>query len=131
MKGMRLAYSSFIVSTGLGLASFFTVEALIPKTADAATIHLKCWMTGNSGKARQLKLTFNEARQKVTITTGNGTKLTFINPFITQNYIMVNHKVNEVTFDLKVNRITGKAIRKRRGFEIASGNCTKSINRKF
>ena len=131
MKGMGLAYFSFIASAGLGLASFFAVEALIPKTADAASIHLKCWMSGNMGKTRQIKLTFNEAKQKVAITTGNGTKLTFINPFITQNYIMVNHKVNGVPFDLKVNRLTGKAIRKRRGIEIASGNCTKSIKRKF
>ena len=133
MKGMRLACFSFAANAGLALASFFTIEALVPKTALAASIHLQCRMVTTNGKVHPIKFSFNEKKKTVAITNESGTTRKFKNAFITQNQIMVSHKVNGVPFDLKVNRITGKAIRTRRGIEVASGNCTKTkkIKRKF
>ena len=90
-------------------------------------------MISTGGKTRQIKFTFNEATKNVTIISGSGTIRKFNNAFITYSHIMVSHKVNGVPFDLKVNRITGKAVRTRRGVEVASGHCskTKTIKRKF
>ena len=89
--------------------------------------------TETEGATHQIQFTFNEAKRKVTVINSSGTIRRFDNAFITQNHIMVSHKLNGVSFDLKVNRITGKAIRTRRGIEVASGNCTKvkKVKRKF
>lgn len=133
MKGKRLACSSFVVSACLTAASFFSIEAMSPQPVYAASVHLQCRMISTGGKTRQIKFTFNEAKKNVTIISESGTIRKFNNAFITHSQIMVSHKVNGVPFDLKVNRITGKAVRTRRGVEVASGHCskTKKIKRKF
>ena len=133
MKRIHLARFSSAANAGLALASFFAIEALVPKTAEAATIHLRCRMVTTNGNIHPIKFSFNERKKTVAIASESGTTRKFKNAFITENQIMVSHKINGIPFDLKVNRITGKAIRTRRGIEIASGNCTKTkaIKRKF
>ena len=133
MKGMRWACFSSVVSAGFAVVSIFAIEALIPQTADAASVDLQCRMVATGGQTRQIQFTFNEAKRKVTITNSSGKIRRFDNAFITHNNIMISHKVDGVPFDLKLNRITGKAIRTRRGIEVASGNCAKvkKVKRKF
>ena len=115
-----------LAGAGLAAASMVAIEALMPRPADAATVHLQCQMVGKDGNPHQIGFTFNEYEQKTTLTNSNGSVQRFDTAVITGSLISMEEKVSGFLFTAQVDRVTGKAVRTFRGEVMASGTCTKA-----